>query len=576
MRYSVIGASVDRVLEVGGKNIKYKPVLKIVFADMIEQQASKLRSMGYAVEKVDKIRPSPVAPPTQVTSSAIYSPSQVLDMIGIDSIRSLSAVPLYGQGYNIAILDSGIRETHEELRGRVVYSQNFTSDPMDDKFNHGTGIASALVATVPLSGILSMKVFDDEGYGSAESVVDAIEECITMHAHLPHLAPSVINLSIGAQDAGNPNDVLRVACRAAAERGIWVVAAAGNDGPEPNTIMTPACDELVIAVGSLNPSTLGISDFSSRGPTEEGLVKPDFLISQSNTCDPRVTHYRAVAQYWDIPLYGYDFIIPQYDADREEIENCIKYNAEEYRGLITFLEKQTGKKMDWDRFDELMQIDYKSRELFREIQQLRKAVPSPMSTREHTTAIVAWYWFTCDPATVDYFTKIRNEVKEWVDNKIGYLPEEKYRIFWLGGIPPYHTLELYNYFDGYGAASAFETVYQFHREAEEREDPLENLASRLMFTHMNDQAGAYYPQDWVRNKVDDYKIDGIVAHQIMGCRQVTVGVKACIEKLREYKEIPALFIPGDQVDMRDYSDPNTRANMANFMDALATSKERRR
>ena len=307
-----------------------------------------------------------------------------------------------------------------------------------------------------------------------------------------------------------------------------------------------------------------------------GPVKPDFLISQSNTCDPRVTHYRAVAQHWDIPLYGYDFNTPQYSADREEIENCIRYNAEEYRGLIAFLEKQTGRKMDWDKFDEAMQTDYKSRQLFQEIQLLRKAVPSPMSTRDNIAVIVVWYWFTCDPACVEYLTKVRDEVKEWVDNKIGYLPEEKYRIFWLGGIPPYHTLELYRYFDGYGAASAFETNNQFYKESEERKDPLENLASRLMSTHMADQGGVYFDQDWIRSIVDGYSIDGIVAHQIMGCRQTTVGVKACIEKLREYKEMPALFIPGDQVDMRDYSDPNTRANMANFIDALATSKERRK
>ncbi|GAI15614.1 unnamed protein product, partial [marine sediment metagenome] len=237
---------------------------------------------GCVVEKVDKIEPSLVAPPTQISSKAMYSPSQVLDMVSIDSIRSLSAIPLYGQGYNIAVLDSGIRETHETVRGKVIYSQNFSDDPMEDKFDHGTGIASVLAATVPLSGILNMKVFNDKGYGSTESVVDAIEECITMHEQLPHIAPSVINLSIGAQDVGNPSDVLRVACREAVRRGIWVVAAAGNSGPEPGTIITPACDELVIAVGSLNPGSLYVSDFSSRGPTEEGIVKPDFVMFGEN------------------------------------------------------------------------------------------------------------------------------------------------------------------------------------------------------------------------------------------------------------------------------------------------------
>ena len=60
------------------------------------------------------------------------------------------------------------------------------------------------------------------------------------------------------------------------------MAAAGNSGPDPQTIMSPACEKIVFAAGSarlipLSPSgyTYSLSSFSSRGPTAEGLVKPD-------------------------------------------------------------------------------------------------------------------------------------------------------------------------------------------------------------------------------------------------------------------------------------------------------------
>ena len=53
----------------------------------------------------------------------------------------------------------------------------------------------------------------------------------------------------------------------------------GISGPKMTTIMVPACEPDVIAVGALE--TLGelvIWDQSSRGPTEQGETKPDFVM----------------------------------------------------------------------------------------------------------------------------------------------------------------------------------------------------------------------------------------------------------------------------------------------------------
>ena len=50
------------------------------------------------------------------------------------------------------MIDSGIRETHVAIAGRVIYEKNFTSDPMEDAFNHGTGTCS-IALTVFLSAV---------------------------------------------------------------------------------------------------------------------------------------------------------------------------------------------------------------------------------------------------------------------------------------------------------------------------------------------------------------------------------------------------------------------------------------
>lgn len=277
IRYSVVGATLEEVQGVGGENVKQAFATGIIFAELTESQASQLRGTGSDVEKVEVVCPT-VGTPTQVKSVPTYSPEQIAEILGIGNLQQAVYPPMFGQGQNIAVLDTGIRETHEGLEGKVIYSENFTRDKMEDGFDHGTGVASIIVTTVPMSGLLNMKVLDSKGGGSSENVVNAIEVCIALHYTRPDIAPWVINISVGSLDTGNPRDILRVASRAALAKGILVVAAAGNEGPELGTVMSPACDESVIAVGSASFSPFEISPFSSRGPTKEGVIKPDIVM----------------------------------------------------------------------------------------------------------------------------------------------------------------------------------------------------------------------------------------------------------------------------------------------------------
>jgi len=294
MRYSVAGAGKQEVITVGGTNIKELPRTGVMFADLSPTQVARLKSDGATVNKVGKTKAG-ISPPVQVSSVPSYTPTQLAELIGVMDVQGLTIPPLYGQSIFVAVLDTGIRESHEQMGGMIVYSKNFTDDKMEDGYDHGTGVASVIRAVAPYAGILNMKVLDRKGSGSDEWVVDAIEECMALREISPPNAPWIINLSIGSEDSGDPNDVLRIASRAAVAQGIWVIAAAGNEGPLPETVMSPACDPNVVAVGSLSVDPYGVSDFSSRGPTEEGLIKPDLMMFGENVIAASSKDDRAVA-----------------------------------------------------------------------------------------------------------------------------------------------------------------------------------------------------------------------------------------------------------------------------------------
>lgn len=280
MRCAIVGSTPDQVRVAGGVEIKDAPYIGIVFATLTEEQVSELESQGCEISEVGEVKLS-VTPPTPIIAEPKYTPQNLNELVGIEELRGVTEPRLYGEGINVAIIDTGIRETHMLVDGRVVYSRNFTKDVMQDGFDHGSGICSILVSVAPQCKILNLKVLNDKGEGTEEEVVLAINECISLWDTQPGIAPSVINLSLGSIDDGDSNNSLRRACRAAVDSNIWLVSSAGNNGPGPGAMMSPACERYVIAVGSVKyvpeGKTFILSSFSSGGPTAEGLVKPDIV-----------------------------------------------------------------------------------------------------------------------------------------------------------------------------------------------------------------------------------------------------------------------------------------------------------
>ncbi len=285
MRYSILGSSLAQVRAAGGKDIKESVRMGIIFASLTSTQVVKLKAFGCAVEQMGEVKaavlpPTPVPAPEEVEPT--YSPQQLSFTVGLEDFRALFDPPLYGAGVNVAVVDSGVRESHDQIKGRVIYRENFTSDIMQDGFDHGTSIAAIIATIAPQCGILNMKVLSGGGTGTEEEVVLAIDKCIDMHQEGSEFAPSIINLSLGVPDDGNILTPMRIACRAAIDEGIWVLAAAGNNGPAPGTMMSPAAERYVGAVGSIGLEPFEISYFSARGPTDEGLIKPDAVMFGEN------------------------------------------------------------------------------------------------------------------------------------------------------------------------------------------------------------------------------------------------------------------------------------------------------
>lgn len=125
-----------------------------------------------------------------------------------------------------------------------------------------------------------------QGSGTLADIIEGVEWCIQYNEDNPNEPIDIISMSLGGDALRYDNEQEDPLVRAVDEAwnaGIVVCVAAGNSGPDPQTIASPGVSEKVITVGALDDNNTANSDddtvasFSSRGPTVYGKEKPDIL-----------------------------------------------------------------------------------------------------------------------------------------------------------------------------------------------------------------------------------------------------------------------------------------------------------
>jgi serine protease AprX len=189
--------------------------------------------------------------------AALESQEVYRDLIQVDEVN------LNGAGVTVCIVDSGLNPDHQDLDGLTISKwQDFVggaNNPYDDH-GHGTSMAGILVADGWMKGIapkvelLVAKALAENGTGDDTVVAEAIDWCAENGAHIISLslggAPGILpfNFGTGRSSAQAAEDAM--------ESGIFVIAAAGNDGgaDDDGDVATPCSETAVICVGGVTQS----------------------------------------------------------------------------------------------------------------------------------------------------------------------------------------------------------------------------------------------------------------------------------------------------------------------------------
>lgn len=270
------------------------PQLGIVVTRSKLASAKGLRDFGEA-GRVQLIEPL-AAPPSSLW--------------GLKAIRLAEAWKIsQGAGVVVAVSDTGVDAVHKELASQMwknpgetgtdAQGRSKSSNGVDDDGNgyvddvygwdfvkkkgggkdhhyHGTHVAGTIAATVgkkmagvaPLAKIMDVSFLDSNGSGSdvdgAKTIVYAVDQ-----------GARVVNCSWGSAESAKP--VLEAAIKYARDRGVLVIAAAGNDGSNNDRkVFTPSglAIENIVSVAATSNASGSKASFSNYGQTTVDLAAP--------------------------------------------------------------------------------------------------------------------------------------------------------------------------------------------------------------------------------------------------------------------------------------------------------------
>ncbi len=224
---------------------------------------------------------------------------------GLVGADLLNEAGITGHGVGVAIIDSGLWDipalTTDSLGKPRVKAHfdarlNQVTQRLEDAGGHGSHMASIIANSspntrpggqgfkgiAPDADLVIVTAFAPEGDGDFLDIIRGIQWVVD---HKDTFNIRVLNMSLSATPRFDFwDDPMNQAVLRAWEAGILVVAAAGNDGPDWGSVGSPGNNPFVLTVGAITDSWTPVDrtddyipDFSSRGPTALGHLKPDVV-----------------------------------------------------------------------------------------------------------------------------------------------------------------------------------------------------------------------------------------------------------------------------------------------------------
>jgi len=297
----------------------------------------------------------------------------------------------------------------------------------------------------------------------------------------------------------------------------------------------------------------------------KGIPEPDLFLACNAQCFTLTKWFQILARKGNLPLFVFD--TPEYVMDKKAREEIVKYCVIQMKELIGFLEEVTKKKFDYDRLREVMKYSAASSILYKKFLDMAQYKPSPISIFDALIGMAIAVYRRGTQECVDYYQTLCDEIQAKVDQGIGVVQNEKYRLYWENLPVWFKFSDHAKLLGSYGAVILTSLyVHAWSLEFDLDKDPLvtlaENYVSRFSNSTIEDRA------EMAMELFRKYSMNGMIMFMNRSCKAVSFAVPTLKDILTKRTGIPALVFESDMGDQRFYAESQVRTRIEAYFETL--------
>jgi bcr-type benzoyl-CoA reductase subunit B len=307
------------------------------------------------------------------------------------------------------------------------------------------------------------------------------------------------------------------------------------------------------------------ADLTKGGPMG-GLPEPKMLLCSTNICKTVIKWYEVIARRYDIPLFIVDtpFL---HDGINEDL---IDYTIKQFKDLEKFLAEFMGRPCDQERIFETIRLAQSASTKWKEMLALAATKPSPFNSIDTFIHMAPIVTLRGTQAAVDYYTTLYEEVAERANQKIGSIPEEKYRVLW-DNLPIWFKMRhMSDFFENQNCALVTATYTNswggLSPEDFVTDDLYKSLAISYLYAYIN--IGFEDRIKYLVKLIEELSLTGFIMHSNRSCKPYSLGMYQLQKEVTKITGKPGVVIEADQNDPRVYSEAQVETRLEAFIESM--------
>lgn len=297
-----------------------------------------------------------------------------------------------------------------------------------------------------------------------------------------------------------------------------------------------------------------------------GIPEPDMVLFCSVQCWTIGKWFEDLARRYDVPFFVIDVPSQGRGFAQDPDPYVMEYIIDQLKECVRWMEDVTGRKMDPARLRQTMERAREACKLWWFILECGTHRPSPHTLFDQYMAMAPIVDQRGTQVTIDFYKKLLADLENRIKNKIGGIPEEKYRLYW-DGLPLWQSIaDFYMILLERGAnlvANNYTRAW-----AQLAADP-DNVFESYAESYLKNYDPMIRDRAWdIAETIKRYDLDGFILHSDHSCRFLSLGLSDTLEEVTRMTGKPGLLLDTDHGDPRLYQSEQIKNRIDAYLEML--------